>query len=262
MKLSISNIAWDSQYDKEIYNYMKEYNYTGLEIAPTRIVNCTNPYTKENVEKATNNLKDVEFNIVSMQSILYGRNEKLFGSDDERKILLDYLYSAIDYAGALGCKNLVFGSPKNRIINDIKKEYRIAVDFFSKLSSYAETKDVIIAIEANPKIYGTNFINDTYSAYQFVMDTACSNIKINYDLGTVIINDEKIDDIEKYFQEINHVHISEPYLDIIKKNTIHKRLFEILQALDYDKFVSIEMKMQNSVSDIKDVLYYVSSLCN
>ena len=35
MKLSISNIAWDSENDKKVYELMKKYSYEGLEIAPT-----------------------------------------------------------------------------------------------------------------------------------------------------------------------------------------------------------------------------------
>ena len=37
MKLSISNIAWAAEDDEKIYEMMKEYSFTGLEIAPTRI---------------------------------------------------------------------------------------------------------------------------------------------------------------------------------------------------------------------------------
>ena len=45
MKLSISNIAWESEQDLEIYKLIKEYEYCGLEIAPTRIFSNT-PYEK------------------------------------------------------------------------------------------------------------------------------------------------------------------------------------------------------------------------
>lgn len=54
--------------------------------------------------------------MISMQSIWYGRTEKLFGTEEERNLLLDYTKSAVDFAAAIGCKNLVFGCPKNRCI--------------------------------------------------------------------------------------------------------------------------------------------------
>lgn len=260
MKLSISNIAWDISKDDEIYILMKKYGYIGLEIAPTRIVSTEQPYSKENITKAKQILENTGFEIPSAQSILYGKNEKLFGSEEERARLLNYLYKAIDYAEAVNCNNLVFGSPKNRVINDIAKEYNIAVDFFNKAGNYASNKNVIIAIEANPKIYGTNFINDTYAAFQFVKDINNTAIKINYDLGTVIENNENINDIEKFIEEINHIHISEPYLELIKERNIHKKLFNILKSNNYEKYISIEMKKQDNILDVKNTLKYISGI--
>ena len=45
MKLSISNIAWDSMNDSQIYQLMRKYKFNGLEIAPTKIFS-ENPYEK------------------------------------------------------------------------------------------------------------------------------------------------------------------------------------------------------------------------
>ena len=43
LKLSISNISWDSKYDQVIYKYLLDNNIQGLEIAPTRVF-PNNPY--------------------------------------------------------------------------------------------------------------------------------------------------------------------------------------------------------------------------
>lgn len=37
MKLSISNIAWSPQVDDEMYRFLQEAGYSGIEIAPTRL---------------------------------------------------------------------------------------------------------------------------------------------------------------------------------------------------------------------------------
>ena len=37
MKLAISNIGWAEEQDSAVYGLMKQYGFTGLEIAPTRI---------------------------------------------------------------------------------------------------------------------------------------------------------------------------------------------------------------------------------
>ena len=35
MKYSISNIAWEKEYDGEMYSFLKENDVDGIEIAPT-----------------------------------------------------------------------------------------------------------------------------------------------------------------------------------------------------------------------------------
>ena len=44
MNLSISNIAWTSDNDVQMYAFLKETGYNGLEIAPTRLF-IDHPYT-------------------------------------------------------------------------------------------------------------------------------------------------------------------------------------------------------------------------
>ena len=82
------------------------------------------------------------------------------------------------------------------------------------------------------------------------------SVKINYDFGTVIVNNEELNIIKENLDLINHIHISEPNLEIIKKNRLHLELFAILKKQKYDKIVSIEMK-QTSLKNIMDVLEYI-----
>ena len=115
MKLSISNIAWSSKQDETIYDLMKQYGFTGLEIAPTRWF-TKNPYDHlpEACEEYYCLNQKYGLQISSMQSIWYGRNENIWSSDEDREKLTEYTKKAIDFASALRCKNLVFGCPRNR----------------------------------------------------------------------------------------------------------------------------------------------------
>lgn len=117
MKLAISNIAWCSQDDELVYGIMEEYGYTGLEIAPSRIISDA-PY--DNLDYAVKwkekIRKEKGFEIPSIQSVWYGRTENMFASKDEREILRDYMKKAIAFAEAIRCPSLVMGCPKNRNI--------------------------------------------------------------------------------------------------------------------------------------------------
>ncbi len=260
MNLSVSNIAWDEFHDEQIYSCMKKYGYTGLEIAPTRII-TSEPYDKCNEIRdfATQMETTHKIKISSMQSIWFGRNEKLFSSEQEFQFLVDYTKKAIDFASAAKCENLVFGNPKSRIVNnqsDIKK----AITFFEEIGEYALKRGTFVSLEANPTIYGTNFINTTEEAILFINSLKTKGIKLNFDLGTFIYNNEDLSSIEDHIDVINHIHISEPYLSVIEKRDIHKELSALLKSSNYENYISIEMKKYDEISLVENTIAYIAEV--
>ena len=261
MKLSISNIAWSKENDEEMYEYISKAKFDAIEIAPTRIIE-QNPYTHlEEAKKFAQNLKEkYNLNISSMQSIWFGKQEKIFNSPEERKELIKYSKSAIDFAKAIECKNLVFGCPKNRVINDINKEYQIALDFFSEIGDYAKINNVKFSIEPNPTIYNTNFITKTEEAFDIVKKINNEGIAVNLDIGTMIQNNENIDILQNNIKYINHVHISEPNLEYIESRKLHIKIIELLNNNNYNGYISIEMKNQNNIEKVKEKIDYISKI--
>ena len=164
MKYSISDIAWDTNDDEEMYRFLNEMGYDGVEIAPPHIFG-ENPYEKKEEAKQLRRRLAEEYNLCvsSMQSIWFGRKEGLFEGEEQRMLLLEYTKRAIEFAKLLGCGNLVFGSPKNR---NLKKadDYKYALEFFTVLGEYATDNGTVLSMEANPTIYNTNFINTTAQA--------------------------------------------------------------------------------------------------
>lgn len=261
MKLSISNIAWSAEYDTEMYQYLHDVGYQGLEIAPTRIF-PENPYDKLSEAKdwASELKEKYGLEIPSMQSIWYGHQEKIFGTKEERKILIDYTKKAVDFAEVIGCKNLVFGNPKNRDAGDIASIYPIAIEFFREIGDYATEHHTTIAIEANPTIYNTRFINTTEQAAELAYKSNCKGVKVNVDFGTIIYNMEEVHYLKQIPEYINHVHISEPGLNLLEHRVEHQLLFDVLNAIKYKGYISIEMGNKGSLVDVKKSVEYVKSL--
>ena len=259
-RLSISNIAWTSENDETVYSFMKELGFTGLEIAPTRIFPEA-PYDK--CSRAHDFKLDLNkrygFDIPSMQSIWYGKSEKIFGCEQERLELTSYTEKAILFAKSIGCGNLVFGCPKNRIMPE-GADRSVAVEFFRHLGEFAKENGTVIGMEPNPAIYGTNFINTTKSAIELIFEVDSEGFKLNLDMGTVIENGEDLSILYDKPEIINHVHISEPYLEPVTKRKIHEDLRDLLLKVNYGGFVSIEMKKQDDLSKVKQVMEYVSDL--
>lgn len=153
----MSNIAWSTEHDNTMYQFLKDNGFDGLEIAPTRIY-PEKPYEhlSEAKDWALQMKEQYDLEVPSMQSIWYGHAEKIFGSKEERKVLLDYTKKAIDFAEIIGCRNLVFGNPKNRDAEDIPSILPIAIDFFKEIGDYALEHNTVVALEPNPTIYNTD----------------------------------------------------------------------------------------------------------
>ncbi|MDR3599044.1 MAG: sugar phosphate isomerase/epimerase [Desulfosporosinus sp.] len=263
MELGISNIAWKSEDDHLVYHKMRAMGFTALEIAPTRWVD-NHPYEQKNVLLAKKIMQDIQaeyhFHLSSMQSILFGVTDRIFYGDKERSSLLSYLHKAISYASEIGCKNIVFGCPKNRAIVNLETQYEVGVKFFQQIAQFAAEKNVYFSIEANPAIYNTNYINTTQQAVQLIQRVNCQAFGLNLDLGTMIENKETIQDIKKYLKYINHIHISEPYLEVLQERLEHKELFRILKNSVYHKAVCIEMKLVHDVNKVLESMEYIASL--
>lgn len=260
MKLSVSNIGWSETNDDYMYQLMKEYGFCGLEIAPTRIF-PERPYEKKDKARAWGDalFADYRLSVSSMQSIWFGKSEKIFGSEYERQILMEYTKKAIDFSEAVGCANLVFGCPKNRSI-PVDGDINVAVRFFRELGEYAESHHAVIAMEANSPAYNTNFLNTTYEAQIFVESAGSAGIRLNLDTGTMIESGEDISLFQGREYMIHHVHISEPGLKPIQKRKLHRELASMLKDMDYQGFVSIEVGRQDDRSELLRMMEYVKEV--
>lgn len=231
-----------------------------MEIAPTKIF-AEQPYDrKDEAREWSNQLRrQWDLHIVSMQSIWYGKTERIFGSEAERYELMEYTKKAIDFAETIDCKNLVFGCPKNRAMPD-GADIEMAVSFFRELGNYAHRHHCVVAMEANPPIYHTNFLNTTGEAMAFVETVGSEGFLLNLDTGTMIENGEDVSQLDSRERLIHHVHISEPGLKPIQKRKLHTDLAIKLKDMNYQGFVSIEVGQQNDRQKLTEMMEYVAGI--
>ena len=251
MKYSISNIAWGAENDGKMYRILKENGFDGVEIAPTRIF--TNPYDRlEEAHQYMYMLKNkYGLAVSSMQSIWYGVGQNIFGTAEDRLFLTDYTKKAILFAESMNCKNLVFGCPKNRNMPR-GAGIGIAMEFFKTLGDFAYRHGTNLAIEPNPAIYNTNFLNFTKDACEFVREIDSKGLKVNIDMGTIIHNGENPHLVKTYKTVVNHIHISRPHLAVIEPCREYRTLKKVLAKTDYDGYISIEMKNTGDLQTVVD----------
>lgn len=254
MRLAASNIAWEAADDERMYEELAALGFGGLEIAPSRVFG---PRPYERLDEAAAWAEGLRarhgLEVASMQSIWFGRTEEVFGDGEGREALLSYTREAILFAEAVGCGNLVFGCPRNRRVAG--RDASVAEGFFRELGDFAHEHGTVLALEANPPIYDTDYLNATPEACALAREVGCPGLRVNLDLGTMVENGEGVGDVD--LSLVNHVHVSEPHLAPIERRALHREVARALADAGYDGFVSLEMGKGAPEGALRSSLEYV-----
>lgn len=272
MKFAVSNIAWKPDERLLAYEILAAQGVRGLEIAPGLLFDgAEDVFAPEETfaQARMREIADAGLTLVSMQSLLFGVDgAALFDGEAALARFTKGMERAIDLAGRFGIPNLVFGSPKQRIIPETMNHEHAtehAAMIFQQLGDRAASAGTIIAIEANPAVYGTNFLNDTKAVVEFVKRIEHPAIKMVLDVGAQHLNgalDQSAALIAEQSALLSHVHMSEPYLDPAPATV--EAAASILQALEsanYSHWVSIEMKAApvNSLDEMDQAVQRLQS---
>lgn len=248
MRLGVSNIAWDTAEDGVISQLFAAFNVRGLEVAPTKAWPCPLEVSESELYEFREFWESRGIQIIAAQSLLYGRADlQLFDGTENRVAMLHYLEGIVGVISRVGARAAVFGSPKNRVRGDLplNAAKEIAAAFFSELAEAAHRQGVVVCLEANVPAYRCDFIQTTEDALEMVKLVNRPGFKLQLDIGTMIANSENFEEtIDKVFDFIGHLHISEPGLAPIGtvERGPHRRIATSLRNLDYKGWASIEMK--------------------
>jgi sugar phosphate isomerase/epimerase len=253
MILAMSNIAWSWESRLAAYAEMSALGITGLEIAPGLLFpGCADPFRPDEaaVRTAHDEIATAGLTLVSMQSLLFNvEGAALFGDADARARFRLGMERAIALAEQLRIPNLVFGSPRQRVIPSGMSSdaaHELATEMFHELGDAATNAGTVIAMEANPPAYGTNFLTTLDGALAFIEALDHPSIRLVLDLGAMIMNGEAHETVGRLsalLPWLSHVHVSEPYLAPAPADPASMiPLMMALQRAGYSRAVSIEMK--------------------
>jgi len=268
LKISISNIAWDAREDIEISAILNSLGIDSIDIAPSKYFSDINKTTEEEVVKVKEWWLKKGINIVGMQSLLFGtKGLHLFGENSSVNKLERHLQKICKISSYLGAKKIVFGSPKNRDrgnLNDDEVKDK-SVKFFRSLGEYASDNGIVVCLEPNPERYGANFMTTSKETIEIVRAIDHEAIKMQFDTGSLTINNESAEIILKDNADIiGHIHISEPdLLPIGDSDTDHELIFNSLVKYLPDAIVTIEMiatTKEKHIDSIERAIRYTSNI--
>ena len=148
----------------------------------------------------------------------------------------------------------MFGCPRNRNVPEGHRPEEAEL-FFAKLAMQAERCGTHLALEANPPIYNTNYLNTTREALDLAKHINLPGLTVNLDLGTMIQNGERLRDFAQDLKYVSHIHVSEPGLAPPQERPMHRELAMMLNAVGYQGFVSLEMKCSDYDTVRRSLVY-------
>jgi|LakMenE18May11ns_1017448.scaffolds.fasta_scaffold9836841_2 sugar phosphate isomerase/epimerase len=246
MNLSLSNFAWDNEESEIIFDEIKKIGIFNIEGVLTKLASWENLSDNKIIEyKKILNSKDIR--LESLQSLFYGVKCDGIKDDD---IFINHFKRLIEISKLLSSKILVFGSPGLRKKYEGWEEHLTKV--FKELDLILEGTGIQISIEPNSKIYGGDYFFTVSEIVEFITKNKLNNIKTMIDTHNIILeNSDPIIDFEKYYTYINHIHISENKLEIIKNFNFHINFSNHIKKLKYGKIITYEViKCENVLNSV------------
>ena len=258
MKKTISNIAWNISDEKIIFEKLKILDIDTLEIAITKYFNDWD-IKNNDIISLKNYFEKNHFKINSIQSIMYTTDINLF---DQNNHFIKHIEKVLYFSNILGANNIIFGSPKNRRINQFSEyKFDLFIETLKKIDNVCENYNINFCIEPNPKLYSCDFITKSSELFDILENDNFKKIKMHLDTACMFLEEDDFSNIEKYEKYLQHFHISEPNLNNLSEPKInHIEASSFLKKINYKNYVSIEMLNCNKVDYIFKSINYVKNI--
>lgn len=253
MRVSISNIAWETTHDAQVSDILQRHGIDAIDIAPGKYFSDFAQASAKQIARVRSWWSERGIEIIGMQSLLYGtQGLNIFSEPDVQQRMLDHLQEVCRIGDGLNARRLVFGSPRNRDRSGLSDEqaFEKSISFFRRLAEVAQRHGVSICLEPNPECYGSNFMTSSTETAAIVEAVAHPAIRMQFDTGALSINCESPSTICSEFRSlIGHIHASEPQLVPVGTGaTDHLASAAALHEFLPDAPVTIEM-LTNSTDD-------------
>jgi sugar phosphate isomerase/epimerase len=248
MKFSICNEVFGQAQTlddwKTICEYSHSVGYDGIEIAPFTFaenVNDISQRQRAEIKKiATDNgleISGLHWLLVSPPGLhINAINEKL------RAQTIDYLRALIDFAGDVGARAMIFGSPKARFVeDDLQSTWQRTLESYQQVLPALAARGVLLCQEALPAPE-CDFIQATKEAQQMVDDVNDTHFRLMLDTKSMSAEPQTPAELIRAFgKNCAHFHAN----DANRRapgygETDFTPIFEALKSVNYNGWISLE----------------------
>ena len=251
IKLGICNETFKEKREfwpsKKVMEYISRLGYQGLEIAPFTLASSVEEISPARRKEIRLLAEDYALQIIGLHWLLASPEGLSITSSDKkvRARTAEYLKSLIEFCSDIGGKVLVFGSPKQRKIENgssYEEARKRAKEVFVNSLDEAKDRRVTICLEPLAR-RETNFIDTAKEAVSLIEEIDHPNFKLHLDVKAMSDEGRPIPKIIKENKKyLFHFHANDanglgPGFGKIDFGPIIKTLKEI----GYSGFVSVEV---------------------
>jgi len=234
---------------ERIISYCAELGYEGIEIAPFTLAESAYDISSERRAEIRKAAEDAGIRIIGLHWLLTSPPGLYVNHPDDaiREKTEKYLEELCSLCADLGGEVLVFGSPKQRSIQDgwsSRKTWKRTVEVFKRVAETAARKNVYLLIEPLTT-KETNFVISMYDGLDMVEAVANDHFRLHLDVKAMAADISR--PVAETLREeggkyLYHLHANDPNLrgpgfgeeDFVP-------IFKALNDIGYDRWVSVEV---------------------
>jgi sugar phosphate isomerase/epimerase len=261
MKLSVSNIAWDSANMDEYLSLLVEHRCQGLEFSPSMVWEEPSLAPASDVDAFRRKVESFGLKFSSMHSLTYTRPDLVFfESQQTREKLIGYILGLGQLANGLGVPLMVFGSARSRNIGNRKREEcnGILAETFRAMAEGLAPLEVTLLIEPLGRQY-TDCINTCREAMELVNMVDHRNFALHVDLKSSFEEGEDLSHVwSGYKPFIRHCHVANPGMAPPGPDFPgHALAAQAIRESGYDGYISLEVTRVSDPEVLADAIDFV-----
>ncbi|MCM8806970.1 MAG: sugar phosphate isomerase/epimerase [Candidatus Omnitrophica bacterium] len=247
MKIGICNEIFKDWNFERVFNYIKSIGYEGLEIAPFTISDDVRIIPEDQIKEIKSISEKTGIKIIGTHWLLVKPEGLSISSPDKnlRKKTSEYLSALVEFTSKIGGEIMVFGSPKQRKINE-GQTYNEVKNYLKEVImpvlEKCEEKNIYFCIEPLARSE-TNFINKAEEAIEIIEEINHPYLKLHLDVKAMSDEEKPIPEIiEMGAKYLKHFHVNDKNLLGPGFGEIdYKPIIEKLKKIGYNGWLSVEV---------------------
>jgi sugar phosphate isomerase/epimerase len=248
MKFGICNEIFQEWNDfARMCDYIKDVGYDGVEIAPFTFSDYVTDISAQTRKEIVARAAESDIEIIGLHWLLVGPDGMHITTPEKetRDRTAQYLKDLVDCCGELGGTRMIFGSPKQRNIEDgqsYEEAAKNAQGVFEQILPKLEEYGITFCLEQLSSQEG-NFCQTAEQTVELIEAVDHPNFQLILDTKAMI--DEPLGragTIKKYAKYLKHYHANDENLKGPGFGDVDfAPIFQALKDIDYDDYVSVEV---------------------